>query len=571
MKKAILTYILIWFFVPAFTQSLPDYFSVPFPTSLTASPDKNAVAWVFNDQGERNVFYAKAPAYEAKKLTGYTGDIGVDIGDLVFSPDGKILVFVRGNSKNPAGEPANPAQLQESTDREIHWVDLGTGEVRTFSTGYAPLFHPDGKRLTFIKSGKVYLKDLSGADKEDKPLFSARGSLGQLSWNPDGTLLAFTSNRTDHTFVGLFDMEKGTVSYPEPSMDHDSYPAWSPDGKKLAYLRVPNINNKLPFTSLKEANPWSIRVLDIGNMEGVEIFKADPGRGSVMVRDLPAVSERLWWTPSGSIVFPWEKNNWMHLYAVNPATKEVKHLTPGDGQVEWVEKSWFPGELLITTNIGDIDRRHIWRLDLHSYNLEFLGKKDEIQWAPVRLENGYAFIASSHKRPAWPMINQYGQEKLLAESLFPSQFPDNLVMPEALSFKAKDGFETYGQLLLPPDYDSNKKYPAVIFLHGGSRRQMLLGFNYGLYYSHAYAMQQFFAANGYIALTVNYRSGIGYGMDFREEENYGAGGASEVQDVMAAADYLAKRADVDATKIIQVLAHVPCQKLERTRFADPWR
>jgi len=49
------------------------------------------------------VFYAKAQAYEANKLTGYTGDIGVDIGDLVFSPDGKILVFVRGNGKNPAG------------------------------------------------------------------------------------------------------------------------------------------------------------------------------------------------------------------------------------------------------------------------------------------------------------------------------------------------------------------------------------------------------------------------------------------------------------------------------------
>ncbi len=90
----------------------------------------------------------------------------------------------------------------------------------------------------------------------------------------------------------------------------------------------------------------------------------------------------------------------------------------------------------------------------------------------------------------------------------------------------------------------------MIFLHGGSRRQMLLGFNYGLYYSHAYAMQQFFASKGYIALSLNYRSGIGYGMEFREEDNYGAGGASEVKDLMAAADYLAGRPDVDAGKIM---------------------
>jgi dipeptidyl aminopeptidase/acylaminoacyl peptidase len=78
---------------------------------------------------------------------------------------------------------------------------------------------------------------------------------------------------------------------------------------------------------------------------------------------------------------------------------------------------------------------------------------------------------------------------------------------------------------------------------------MLLGYNYGLYYSHTYGAQQYFASQGYIALTLNYRSGIGYGMDFREEKNFGAGGASEVQDVLAAADYLASRTDVDAGRI----------------------
>jgi dipeptidyl aminopeptidase/acylaminoacyl peptidase len=78
---------------------------------------------------------------------------------------------------------------------------------------------------------------------------------------------------------------------------------------------------------------------------------------------------------------------------------------------------------------------------------------------------------------------------------------------------------------------------------------MLLGYNYGLYYSHTYGAQQYFASQGYIALTLNYRSGIGYGMAFREAAAYGAAGASEVQDVIAAADYLAARGDVDPSKI----------------------
>ncbi len=550
MKKALVPFLLILLCIPAFAQSISDYLSVPFPTGLVASPDGNSIAWVFNNNGERNVFFAKAPDYKSKNLTNYTGDTGVDLGPLVFSPDGKTLLFVRGNTRNPAGQPANPAQLQENTDKKIYSLDLESEKFHWFALGASPVFSPDGQNVAYLMGGSVYMKAASDTTDSAKQLFTGRGNGSMLSFSPDGKHLAFVSGRTDHSFVGLWDLEKKQLTYPETSLDFDSYPAWSPDGKKLAYLRVPNINNLLPFTSISVANPWSIRVLDIATMKAEEVWKADPGLGSVMVDDLPALAERLWWTPSGSLVFPWEKNNWMHLYAVNPSTKEVKHLTSGKGQVEWVQTSFTKNELLITHNIGNIDRRQVSRLDLSTFELELLSDPQTINWAPVRIENGLAWLQSNWDRPGWPMIQTYGLTNMLAQDLFPSDFPKNLSKPEAISLNAKDGFESYGQLFLPANYDPRKKYPAVIFLHGGSRRQMLLGFNYGMYYSHTYAAQQYFASQGYIAFILNYRSGIGYGMDFREEENYGAGGASEVQDVMAAADYLAARADVDASKII---------------------
>jgi dipeptidyl aminopeptidase/acylaminoacyl peptidase len=107
----------------------------------------------------------------------------------------------------------------------------------------------------------------------------------------------------------------------------------------------------------------------------------------------------------------------------------------------------------------------------------------------------------------------------------------------------------HGQLFLPPGATPGTKHPAVIFFHGGSRRQMLLGFHHRGYYHGAYAMNQLMANAGYVVLSVNYRSGTGYGMEFREADNYGATGASEFNDVMGAGLYLQSRDDVDPDRI----------------------
>jgi dipeptidyl aminopeptidase/acylaminoacyl peptidase len=78
---------------------------------------------------------------------------------------------------------------------------------------------------------------------------------------------------------------------------------------------------------------------------------------------------------------------------------------------------------------------------------------------------------------------------------------------------------------------------------------MLLGWHWMGYYSNAYGMNQYLASRGYVVLSVNYRSGIGYGLDFREALNYGASGASEYNDVQGAGLYLRARSDVDPAHI----------------------
>jgi dipeptidyl aminopeptidase/acylaminoacyl peptidase len=141
-------------------------------------------------------------------------------------------------------------------------------------------------------------------------------------------------------------------------------------------------------------------------------------------------------------------------------------------------------------------------------------------------------------------------ERDLAPESIPADFPvDSLVTPQQVLYTSPDGMKIHGQLFLPADLKGGEKRPALVFLHGGSRRQMLLGWHPMGYYNNAYGMNQYLASQGYIVLAINYRSGIGYGLEFREALNYGPYGASEFSDVEGAGAYLRGRADVDAARI----------------------
>ena len=176
-----------------------------------------------------------------------------------------------------------------------------------------------------------------------------------------------------------------------------------------------------------------------------------------------------------------------------------------------------------------------------------------MEWSPVSADErgGIAFLASGPTTPAGvEVLTPGGQRASLTPPELLAEFPgDGLVVPEQVIFSGADGMSIHGQLFLPPGHGQGDRHPAVLFFHGGSRRQMLLAFHHRGYYHNAYAFNQFLASRGFVVLSVNYRSGIGYGLEFREALNYGAQGASEFNDVMGAGLYLRSRDDVDGNRI----------------------
>src|SRR5678816_1024146 len=154
MKKIIVLFVLAINHVSA--QTIENYLAAPFPTELTASPDGKTIAWVFNDKGSRNIYVVEGSSFSAKKITPYTGDDGIDINSLEFTPDGSQIVFVRGNPNNGSGEPANPAFLQTSTARNIWIINKdGTGLRKILAGSYFKI-SPDGKTMAYTSQGQVW-------------------------------------------------------------------------------------------------------------------------------------------------------------------------------------------------------------------------------------------------------------------------------------------------------------------------------------------------------------------------------------------------------------------------------
>ncbi len=532
--------------------TIENLLSVPYPTELKSSKDGKHIAWVFNNQGVRNVFAADAPLFAVRQVTANTADNGIEITDIAFSADGNRVFFTQGNSVNGAGEAANPAMLQEKTGQDVWVVNSNGTALRKIAPGTGAAPSPDGSTVAFTAHGKVWLASLTDTAKKPEQLFEARGGLGDLRWSPNGSTLAFISNRGDHAFLGLYNLQNKTVEYPDPSVDIDMQPVWSPDGKWIAFIRVPNMKDVLIFTEQRTALPWSIRLLDVEKGQGKEIWKAPEGQGSALYTDFPVADNLLLWAAGNQLVFPWERDGWQHLYTIDAFKGGAPRLlTPGDGEVENMLLSPDAKSVIYNTNIADSHRRHIWQVNVADGKPVQLSKGTGIEWSAAVTQSGVAVLQSTAVTPAWPvLLKPDGAATKIGEALFPSVFPASaLVVPQPVSFAAKDGMLIHGQLFLPPSYQAGKKYPALLFFHGGSRRQMLLGFHYMDYYSNDYAMNQYYASKGYIVLAVNYRSGIGYGLNFREALHYGANGGSEYNDVLGAGLYMRSRADVIGTRI----------------------
>ena len=536
------------FAVCACAQTVPftldQVLGFSFPAELTASPAGGKLAWVSNTRGVRNIMVAEPPRYEARKITAYTADDGQELQQLRWLPDANAVVYVRGGSANP---DLNPKGVSE----DVWIVGLDQSPSRKIGEGHDPAVSTRGDRIAFVRGGQVIVGQVTDLPT-NATVIKARGSCSRPTWSPDSTRVAFTSARGDHALIGVYDVAAATLHYLDPSTDYDSEPEWSPDGRSIAFIRIPSSGLRPVRQAERAGQPWSIRIAPADFGAGREVWRAHDGPGSVF-RSVSAINQILW-AEGDRLVFPWEGDGWTHLYSVAAAGGQATLLTPGAFEVEDVALASGRREVVFSSNQGDIDRRHLWKVAVSGGSGAPIalttGQGIECKPATTSDGNAIAFLRSDAQHPMHPAIRIGAEARDLDPAATPQEFPAKyMVTPQQVIFSSADGLQIHGQLFLPPGRAAAGRSPAVVFFHGGPRRQMLLGWHSMYYYSNAYALNQYLANAGYVVLSVNFRSGIGYGLDFREALHYGASGGAEFNDVQGAGAYLRTRADVDPARI----------------------
>ncbi len=527
--------------------------SYPFVNELVAPAKGERIAWITTVKGVRNVWTATAPGFAARAVTHATADDGQELTGLTFSPDGARIAWVRGGDHDanwPAegGVQPNPADALDQPKLTI-WTALAAGGAPVKVTeGDHPALSARG-RLAYLKDGQVWT---TGFDAKAKPakLFYDAGKDAAVAWSPDGGRLAFVSNRGDHAFLGIYEVAAKTVTWLTPSTGRDEDPVWSPDGRRVAFVRQPGIGGAPEPSLIDVPHAWSIRVAEAATGEGREVWHSD----TTLNGSYPEVPGGVFlrWAAGETLTFRAEFDGWAHLYALPVAGGAPKLLTPGNFIVENVSLTPDRKSLLYTANTGpdaaDDDRRHVFRVAVAGGEPDPVTAGKGLEFQPAAVGTRFvAYVSVYAQHPATVVIAPTGDGDAAEIETAPDTYPsDSLVVPQRVTFTAADGLTIHGQLF---STGGAAKKPAVIFVHGGPPRQMLLGWSYMDYYSNAYAVNQYLAAHGFVVLSVNYRLGIGYGRAFQHPAKGGPAGASEYQDVVAGAKYLQALPGVDPARI----------------------
>ena len=526
----------------------------------------NRFGWVANpshspDGSERAIWAVRATGGPAWRVA--------EGGAPELSPDGRHVLYVKDGQIYRARVVRSGPPTSMDTG--------GIPYIREWGRNGSPRWSPDGRKIAFVsdRENHAFVAVLDVATRKATYIAPSVDCDGGPTWSPDSKRIAFY--RRPGTPFGLQAQNgQGGIGNPAgPATNPNAVrPPGNPsggcggggfggggrggDGATLGASRQDSSRGSMRGSpgfysaTFSGGHTLSLMIADAESGEAREFWHNAP-RDSVFT-----TAANMEWAGE-QVIFPvtFPKDEWDRWYSISVNGGAPVRLTTTDGLIENATSLALSRDggktLFYCTNATDIERRHIWMVPTGGGTPTRISTGDGIETSPQPLASGkhVAVIYMNARTPASIALvpTTGGAPKVIFPTLSP-HFPTQAhVMPEVVHTKAADGLDISNTLFLPKDMKSGEKRPAIVFVHGGPARQMLPGYHYMQFYHWSYAVNQWLASQGYVVLSINYRSGIGYGRSFRTAAGTQSRGNSEYQDVVAGAKYLQGRADVDASRV----------------------
>jgi len=444
-----------------------------------------------------------------------------------WSPDGKYLSYLS-------------ARGGEDAKSQIWLLDRRGGEpfavtdVKGGITGYE--WSPDGKRIAVVMenpdeptpSDKDKDKDKDKKDKKEKvpkPIVITRMHFKQ---DTEGYL---TSNSYGRIY--LVDVETKKFEPLTTDKDFDeSHPKWSPDGSRIAYI------------SNHAKDP------DMSGTYDIFLVDAKPNSQPQKLLTTYQAHEELHWSSDGkALTFyqgfepKYSAYNQSRLAVVPVAGGEPRVLTAafdrGTAQAE------FSSDGATLSFIAEDDmHEYLAKVPVAGGKVERVGGDLGTIFERNTAGGHAAVIMADDTHVAEIYALEDGKLRKLTSHNDSVMTDVQLGAVEDMSFPSKDGTEVHGLMIKPPDYQAGKKYPTILWIHGGPNGEDDHGFRPDSYFS----IRQLLAARGYVVLAVNYRGSSGRGSEFTRAI-WADWGNKEVADLLAGVDYAVKKGVADPERL----------------------
>jgi dipeptidyl aminopeptidase/acylaminoacyl peptidase len=508
----------------------------------------------------------RAPAADApavrRTLTADDFYAVQDVTDPQVSPDGNWVAYVVSTNDREADEA-----------RSAIWMVSWDGRQRLALTAAAdgigkPRWSPDGRYLAFVSapSGsdkvqvQIMLLDRRGGDA--RPLTSASGDIGEYAWSPDGKRIAFTMKQSDSGsapkpivietvhfkqdedgYLGagrarhLYLLDVGDKHTEQLTADpgfNEDLPTWSPDGRQVAFVRTHE------------------QGADQDGREDIAVIEPVAGAAPrTLVRPYAPNAQKLAWSPDGTLIAylqGLEPKFFAYMQdrlAVAPAGGGAPRALSDKLDRAVTSFAFAADSASMLVSVEDDGRAYAARVDLRSGAIARESAAGAYVVSALSSAAGHtALLESDDGALAEVYALEAGHlRKLTAHNeAFLAEL--RLGAVEDIRFKSKDGTEIHGLLVKPPSFVRGRKYPTLLWIHGGPNG----GDEHSLVLDGYQFEPQMFAAKGFVVLRVNYRGGSGRGLAYAKTI-VADWGHKEVEDLLAGVDHLVATGVADADRL----------------------